>query len=61
MDTAHFVFIPSVIATKICGDIPETYGISKSSGNMFDVIKHAKPFNRSGRTYHFALPAGKLF
>jgi hypothetical protein len=44
MDAAHFVFIPSVIDTKICGDIPETYGLSKSSGNIFDVIKHAKPF-----------------
>jgi hypothetical protein len=44
MDAAHFVFIPSVINTKICGDIPEIYGITKSSGNIFDVIKHAKPF-----------------
>jgi hypothetical protein len=44
MDAAHFVFIPSVIDTKICGNIPETYGITKSSGNIFDVIKHAKPF-----------------
>jgi hypothetical protein len=44
MDAAHFVFIPSVINTQICGAIPETYGISKSSGNIFDVIKHAKPF-----------------
>jgi hypothetical protein len=44
MDAAHFVFIPSVIDTKICGDIPETYGITKSSGNIFDAIKHAKPF-----------------
>ena len=44
MDAAHFVFIPSVINTVICGDIPEIYGITKSSGNIFDVIKHAKPF-----------------
>lgn len=44
MDAAHFVFIPSVIDTKICGNIPEIYGITKSSGNIFDVIKHAKPF-----------------
>jgi hypothetical protein len=44
MNAAHFVFIPSVIDTNICGDIPETYGITKSSGNIFDVIKHAKPF-----------------
>ncbi|MDP4264238.1 MAG: glycosyltransferase [Bacteroidota bacterium] len=44
MDAAHFVFIPSVIQTAICGNIPEIYGITKSSGNIFDVIKHAKPF-----------------
>jgi hypothetical protein len=44
MDAAHFVFIPSVVNTNICGNIPETYGITKSSGNIFDVIKHAKPF-----------------
>jgi hypothetical protein len=44
LDNCHFVFIPSVIHTHICEDIPETYGITKSSGNVFDVIKHAKPF-----------------
>ncbi len=44
MDDCHLVFIPSVVNTKICGDIPEIYGITKSSGNIFDVIKHAKPF-----------------
>lgn len=44
LDYAHFIFIPSVINTAICFDIPETYGISKSSGNIFDVIKHARPF-----------------
>lgn len=44
MDAAHFAWIPSVINTAICGDIPEVYGRTKSSGNIFDVIKHAKPF-----------------
>lgn len=44
MDQAHFVWIPSVIQTQICGSIPEVYGITKSSGNIFDIIKHAKPF-----------------
>jgi hypothetical protein len=44
LDLAHFIFIPSVINTAICFDIPETYGLSKSSGNIFDVIKHARPF-----------------
>jgi len=44
LDEAHFIFIPSVVETTICGSIPEVYGITKSSGNIFDVIKHAKPF-----------------
>jgi hypothetical protein len=44
MDESHFVYIPSVVRTKICGDIPEVYGLTKSSGNIFDVIKHARPF-----------------
>lgn len=44
LNRAHFIWIPSVIETKICGDIPEVYGETKSSGNIFDVIKHGKPF-----------------
>jgi hypothetical protein len=44
LNAAHFVFIPSVIDTAICFSIPEVYGLTKSSGNMFDVIKHARPF-----------------
>ena len=44
LDSAHFILIPSVVRTFICGNIPETYGITKSSGNIFDIIKHAKPF-----------------
>ncbi|MBC6489427.1 hypothetical protein ACFSQD_03770 [Flavihumibacter stibioxidans] len=44
LDRAHFLWIPSVVDTRICGDIPEIYGITKSSGNIFDIIKHAKPF-----------------
>jgi hypothetical protein len=44
LDMAHFIFIPSVVHTTICNEIPEIYGITKSSGNIFDVIKHAKPF-----------------
>lgn len=44
LNQAHFIFIPSVINTAICHGIPEIYGITKSSGNIFDVIKHAKPF-----------------
>lgn len=44
LDAAHFIFVPSVVNTFICGKIPETYGLTKSSGNIFDIIKHAKPF-----------------
>ena len=44
MDESHFVFIPSVIDTVLSDDIEERYGQSISSGNLFDIIKHAKPF-----------------
>lgn len=44
MNDAHFVFIPSVIDTVLSDDIEERYGQSISSGNLFDIIKHAKPF-----------------
>jgi len=44
LDDADFIFIPSVIDTVILDGVPETYGESISSGNIFDVIKHAKPF-----------------
>lgn len=44
LNAAHFIFIPSVINTAICHGIPEVYGLTKSSGNIFDVIKHARPF-----------------
>ncbi len=43
LNNAHFVWIPSVINTVIEDNIPETYGLTKSSGNIFDAIKHAKP------------------
>jgi hypothetical protein len=44
MQEAHLVWMPSVIDTVLVDDIPETYGISICSGNVADVIKHAKPF-----------------
>ena len=44
MNLAHFIYIPSVIHTAICDNIQETYGVTKSSGSIFDVVKHAKPF-----------------
>ena len=43
LNTAHFIFLPSVIDTAICFGIPETYGLTKSSGNIYDVVKHARP------------------
>jgi hypothetical protein len=44
MDEADFVLLPSTIHNTILDDIPEIYGLSMSSGNLFDIIKHAKPF-----------------
>lgn len=44
MNDAHIVFTPSVIDTVMVDDISETYGQSICSGNVFDIIKHAKPF-----------------
>lgn len=44
LNNAHFILLTSVIDTAICFAIPETYGLTKSSGNVFDGIKHARPF-----------------
>jgi glycosyltransferase involved in cell wall biosynthesis len=44
MNEAHLVFTPTVIHTILFDGIVETYGQSISSGNLFDIIKHAKPF-----------------
>ena len=44
MDEADFILLPSTIHNTILDDIPEVYGLSMSSGNLFDIIKHAKPF-----------------
>ena len=44
MDDCHFIWVPSVVNTVLSDGIQETYGLSKSSGTLFDVIKHAKPF-----------------
>lgn len=44
LNQAHFIWVPSVVETQICDGIPEVYGITKSSGNIFDIIKHARPF-----------------
>lgn len=43
MRAAHFIWVPSKVNTVMADDIKETYGLSKSSGNMFDAIRFAKP------------------
>jgi hypothetical protein len=44
MKAAHLVLIPTVIHTVLIDQVEETYGLSTCSGNIFDIIKHAKPF-----------------
>jgi len=44
MDEADLVLLPSTINNTVLHDIEEVYGLSMSSGNLFDTIKHAKPF-----------------
>jgi hypothetical protein len=44
MNEAHMVFTPSVVDTIILDGVTETYGISISSGNLYDVVRHAKPW-----------------
>jgi hypothetical protein len=43
IDSCHFIWIPSVIKTTIADGIAETYGLTKSSGNLYDAVKHARP------------------
>jgi hypothetical protein len=44
MNESHFAWIPSVITTVLHDGIAEEYGKTISSGNLFDIIKHATPF-----------------
>jgi hypothetical protein len=44
MSEANFIFIPSVINTIIDDGVEEMYGVTISSGNLFDIVKYAKPF-----------------
>jgi len=44
MDEAHLLFIPSRIHTILADGVPETYGLTISSGNVSDIIRYAKPF-----------------
>jgi hypothetical protein len=44
MDEADLVLLPSTIHNTILDNIEEVYGLTMSSGNLFDIVKHAKPF-----------------
>jgi len=44
LQTADFIFTPSVVHTITDNGVKETYGVTISSGNIADVIRHAKPF-----------------
>ena len=41
---SHFIWIPLQPVSSISDGVDEQYGISTSSGNMGDIIRHAKPF-----------------
>ncbi|MFY7879308.1 MAG: hypothetical protein ACOVP6_04505 [Lacibacter sp.] len=43
LQTAHFIWVPSVLHTIIADNIEELYGVSKSSGTLFDAIRFARP------------------
>ena len=43
MQQAHFLFSPVEVHTKICDDVSEIYGVTKSSGALSDAVRHAKP------------------
>jgi len=44
MQESHVVLLPTRIETIVSDGVKETYGVSISSGTIFDVIRHAKPF-----------------
>ncbi len=41
---AHFIWMPVRIHSFSSAGTPEIYGTSKATGNLFDAIRHAKPF-----------------
>ncbi len=43
LDSCHFIWVPSVIKAVMADGIEETYGLTKSSGNIYDAIRHARP------------------
>jgi glycosyltransferase involved in cell wall biosynthesis len=44
MTAAHLVWVPSMRDVVINDGVTETYGVSICSGNIFDIIRFAKPF-----------------
>jgi glycosyltransferase involved in cell wall biosynthesis len=40
----HFIWIPSIIHFQMEKGLPEIYGVTKSSGNVFDIIRSSKPY-----------------
>lgn len=43
LSAAHFVWVPSVQESFSQAGVREIYGLTKSSGSLFDAIRHAKP------------------
>ena len=44
MDDADIVLLPATVQTYILDGIYEEYGVTQSTGTLFDIVKHAKPF-----------------
>ncbi|NML21467.1 hypothetical protein HHL16_11310 [Pseudoflavitalea sp. G-6-1-2] len=43
MEQTHFIFSPTRIITVMADDVTEQYGLTKSSGNIGDMIRFARP------------------
>ena len=48
MQDAHFVLMPCVTRAVLFGYAEERYGVTKSSGNIYDVVRYGKPFIAPG-------------
>lgn len=44
LQQAHFIWLPSVIHFKMENGLPEIYGVTKTSGNVYDIIRTGKPY-----------------
>jgi hypothetical protein len=43
MRSAHFVFAPTTHNSVSPDGLPEVYGVTKSTGNLYDMIRYARP------------------